>query len=237
MSTATLKLCSWGGIATIALMLIGLGGFAGFVPPPAPGLDADAVAALYANNSFGIKFGWLLMTVGAACMMPFVAAISVQMKRMEGPLHPLSYVQLGLGALFVIEFIIPAFAGITAAYRPDRSPEVTQAINDFCWLLLVGVVSTAVLQVAVIAIAILADRNPDPVFPRWLGYFNIWVTFLFSPGAVIPFFKSGPLAWNGLFTWWMPLSVFGIWFIVMTWQLLASIRRLETAKAASAMVA
>lgn len=233
MNTNIIKICSWGGIATIVLMLIGLGGFAGFLPPPAPGMNADAVAAMYANNSLGIKFGMLLMTVGAACMMPFVAAITVQMKRMEGRYTPLAYVQLGLGALFVIEFIIPAFASITAAYRPERSPVVTQAINDFCWLLLVGVVSTAVLQVAVIAIAILADESVEPVFPRWMGYFNIWVAFLFCPGAAVSFFKSGPLAWNGLFTWWLPLSVFGIWFLVMTWQLLATIDRQESAAAST----
>jgi hypothetical protein len=46
-------------------------------------------------------------------------------------------------------------------------------------------------------------------------------------------FKTGPLAWNGVFAWWIPLSAYFVWFVVMVVLLLRAIgdderrRRLE----------
>jgi hypothetical protein len=53
----------------------------------------------------------------------------------------------------------------------------------------------------------------------------------------VVFFKSGPLAWNGLLTWWIPLSVYGAWLVVMAWLLLRAINRdtADTNSAASAV--
>lgn len=220
------RLCAWGGVAMIALMLAGLL-IAGFLPLPRPSMTANDVATLVSDDATRIRLGMLLVSIGAAFLQPFVSEITVQMRRIEGRHSPLSWIQLGLGALFVIEFIIPVFVCMAATYRPDRSPEITQALFDLCWLMFVGVVSTAVLQCAVIAVAILGDKREQPVFPRWVGYFNIWTAVLFTPGGVVVFFKSGPLAWNGLFTFWIPLSIFGIWFGVMTWAMLKAVAQQE----------
>lgn len=220
------RLCAWGGIAMIALMLAGLL-VAGFLPLPRPSMTASEVATLVSDDTTRIRLGMLLVSIGAAFLQPFVGEITVQMRRIEGRHSPLSWVQLGLGTLLVIEFIVPVFVCLAATYRPERSPEITQALFDLCWLMFVGVVSTAVLQCIVIAVAILGDKRKQPLFPRWVGYFNIWTALLFSPGGVVVFFKSGPLAWNGLFTFWIPLSVFGIWFGVMTWAMLTAIARQE----------
>jgi hypothetical protein len=34
---------------------------------------------------------------------------------------------------------------------------------------------------------------------------------------VLVFCKTGPLAWDGLFTFWIPVGVFLAWFFVMFW--------------------
>jgi hypothetical protein len=36
-------------------------------------------------------------------------------------------------------------------------------------------------------------------------------------------FKTGVFAWNGLLAFWLVAVFFGAWFLVMTWQLLATI--------------
>jgi hypothetical protein len=56
-----------------------------------------------------------------------------------------------------------------------------------------------------------------------VGLFNVWTAIIFSLGGVIVFFKHGPLAWNGLFTFWIPLSIYGGWLGVMLWALLRAI--------------
>lgn len=211
------------------VLLIGMAVFARFVPPPSPLLTADQIGAIYAEKTTGIRVGMVIMASGASLLAPFIAMITVQMKRIEGARSPLSYIQLALGALTVLEFIIPAFISLAATFRPERSPEITQALNDLCWLMFVGVVSTAILQNLAIAVAIFCDDSDHPVFPRWAAYFNLWAALLFTPGTVVVFFKTGPLAWNGVFTWWIPLSMFVGWIGVMTWLLLSAIGRDDVA--------
>lgn len=222
MNARNQRLCAWGSIAMITVMLTGLL-VAGFLPLPAPSMTAPEVATLISAHTLRIQLGMVLLAVGAAFRGPFVAELTVQMRRIEGEHSPLSWLQLGFGTLFVFEFILPCFVCLAATYRPERSPEVTQALFDLCWLMFVGVVSTAVVQCAAIAIAIMGDHRAEPIFPRWVGLFNVWTAIIFSLGGVIVFFKHGPLAWNGLFTFWIPLSIYGGWLGVMLWALLRAI--------------
>ena len=70
---------------------------------------------------------------------------------------------------------------------------------------------------------ILSDPRPKPLFSRWLAYVDTWAAILFTPAIALPFFKSGPFAWNGLFVFWMPAVVFGAAFIVNTIWLLKAV--------------
>src|SRR5262249_46808293 len=60
----------------------------------------------------------------------------------------------------------------------------------------------------------LMDRRQRPIFPRWLGYYNLWVALMFTPGTFTVFFHNGPLAWNGLIAWYLPLAVFATWLVI-----------------------
>jgi len=62
-------------------------------------------------------------------------------------------------------------------------------------------------------VAVLIDKRPRPVFPRWLGYVNIWLALMFTPASFLVFFKTGPLAWNGVLVWWVPVTAFLLWFV------------------------
>ena len=53
------------------------------------------------------------------------------------------------------------------------------------------------------------------MFPSWVGYTNFWVGLGLIPATLIPFFHTGPLAWNGLLGFYVPASVFVIWYGVM----------------------
>ena len=37
---------------------------------------------------------------------------------------------------------------------------------------------------------------------------NFWLAIKFTPASFLVFFKTGPLAWNGLLVWWFPLLAF-----------------------------
>jgi membrane protein implicated in regulation of membrane protease activity len=151
--------------------------------------------------------------------------ITVQMKRIEGRHSPLAYIQLALGALLAIEFVIPVMVLQAAAFRPGLPAGTIRTLDDLGWLLFVGAPSTAIVEAIVLGVAILQDRRREPVFPRWSGYLSIWCALLFAPGGIIVFFKHGPFGWNGLLTWWLGLTAFGIWLVAVTVLLLRAVRQ------------
>ncbi len=217
------KLCARSGYLVIALFGFAFWPLAKFIPVPSPLLSATQVAAIYANNTNGIRFGMLFMSLSGAVFAPFVAVISIQMKRIEGASPILTYTQLCSGSIGALFFIIPAIIFGVAAYRPDRPPELTLLLNDLAWFFAVMPVAAAFMQNLAIALAIFGDKRANPVFPRWLGYFNIWVALLFAPGALITFFKSGPFAWSGLLAFYVAGTVFAAWFFVMVTMLVKAI--------------
>jgi hypothetical protein len=221
------KLCAWSGVVFVGMLLVGLWGIADFIPPHSPHKDAGQIAAIFSADPNRIRIGLIVMMFGAVLIVPWAASISIQMRRMEGPQAVLAICQIALAALLVLTFEFPGFFWLTATFRADRSAESVQLLNDLAWLPFVGLVAMTVLQAAVIGIAILGDAAPAPVFPRWAGYLNLWCALLFMPGAFNVFFKSGPLAWNGLIAFYLPVLVFCIWFVANTFLVLKAIGQQE----------
>lgn len=219
MNPRILKLCAWSGIGAIVLMALGFALVAGFIPPPPPGDSAEQTARLFIDNRNAIRAGMILSMIASALLMPFAVAITLQMRRIEGPHSPLAFIQLGLGAIFVLEFIYLIFFWETATFRVDRAPELIQLLNDMAWIPFVGLSSTLVMQSAVFGVAILMDKRSSPIFPRWAGYANLFSATMFIPGTFNVFFLKGPLAWDGLLAFYIPVGVFVVWMFVNSWLL------------------
>lgn len=198
------RICIWGGPATLVLFGLAMMPAAHFIPPLSPGLSEAEIVSLYRTNSLGIRIAGALMMGCVGTYSLWVAAISAAIKRMEGKVAPLAYAQLLTGFLALMPFMLTALLFVTAAYRPERSPEMTYMLNDFAWLSMVMPAPSGFIQPVITAIAILTDRHVPSVLPRWLGYLNIWVAILFLPGTLCGFFTTGPFAWNGLLAFWLP---------------------------------
>lgn len=217
--------CAWCGIAFVVLLTLGWIVIAGLVPLPSPSLGADEIAQFYQQNTGRIRFGALLSMFSMALTAPWIAVISVQLKRIEGDAPIMTYTQLVAGAATVVILTMPTIMWTLAAFRPERDPQLIYLVSDFSWLALIMTFPPFFIQLLAVGTAILSDRSATPVFPRWAGYFNVWVAILFIPGGLITFFKGGPFAWNGLLAFWMPLTVFFLWYLVMFRLLLAAIRQ------------
>lgn len=217
--------CAWLGIICPLLFFGGLM-TAGFFPPMRPMQSAQEVAAIYRQNTVGIRLGALIMMISAAFYLPFTAVIAAQVRKIErGRLPILTYAQVAAGVSVVNLFFLPALFWTVAAFRPDRSLDVTQALNDLAWLTMLMPFMLAAAQNIALAVAIFSDRNEEPIFPRWLAYFNIWIALLLAPGGFITFFKTGPLAWHGLLGFWIPVLFYGPWFFVVGHQIIKMARR------------
>jgi len=214
------------------MVVFGLGFWliAGFFPPPSPGLSSAEIAAFYADHTMSIRAGLAVTMLASTLLFPWAAVISVQLRRGEGGSGPMTFTQLGSGAIGFLLFVLPVFVWQTAAYRPtERSIETIKMLNDLGWLPFVGIATPAIAQCVAIAVVALRDTSERPVFARWVGYFNIFSAVTFLPAAVLPFFKNGPFAWNGLFSLYIPIAVFTVWFGVMFVALLNAIRAEEAA--------
>jgi hypothetical protein len=208
----------WTGPVGIALVLTGWMALAGFLPPPSPNLSLDGVSAVWQDHTSLKRLGMITCVWGGALYVPFTIAIALVMRRIERD-RILSTTQAALGTFGTVFFTLNFLILAVTAFRPDRPSEVTQALHDVGFTMTFSPVAPFTFQYIAIGLAIVLDRSPRPLFPRWVGYANFWVGLLFVPASLIPFFKTGPLAWNGLLSFWIPVAVFAAWFFIMFWAL------------------
>lgn len=223
MNRTAQRLGAWGGIVSIVVLAIGFWWIAGFLPPPRPSLDPAQVADYFDRNRQRIRVGMLISMWGSTLLMPWAAAVHLQLKRVEGRFPVLANTQYGMGVLLVAEFVFLILFWQTTAFRSDRDPKIVQAFNDLAWIPFVALTSTIVFQALMMSLVMLLDRSAEPLFPRWAGYFNLWATICLTPGSLVPFFHDGPLAWDGLIALYLPLVAFASWVIVNSALLLKAI--------------
>lgn len=216
------RLCAWSGIVFIAVFFTGFAVVAGFIPPPSPNMTGDELIQLFSDDQTRIRIGMIVSIFASVLLGSWAAVMTVQIHRMERGNSALAYTNLAMGATFILEFIISLILWQSMTFR-DHGADVMTAMNDTAWFLFVAITATPALQAVVIGVAVLRDTRQRPVFPRWAGYLNFWVAILFMPGTITVFFHDGPFAWNGLFVWYMPLTVFFIWMVANTVLLLKAI--------------
>lgn len=217
-------LCTLAGPVTI-IIFVGAWTFSiGWLFPPSASMRPEEIASVFQNNTTGIRIGMLLLMYAGALNAAFSAIIMVYMLKIKEASPALAYTQFASGTVTILLFIIPAQVFTTTAFRPDRLVEITQFGNDLGWLILDMVNSTAIVQVLALGAAVLCDKSPKPVFPRWFGFFNFSVGLLFVPASLVTFFKSGPFSWAGVFGWYLGLTIFGAWYFVTAYLLVKAIK-------------
>jgi len=216
--------CAWCGPVFLLLFGIGLVALAGFVPPPSANDTPQQAVRLYTEHHTRVQAGLSLMLFSTAFVAPWMAVICTQLKRIRiDGIMTLVYGQLIAGGAFLFVAIVPVMTMITASFRPERNPEITQALTDLAWIPFIMVFTTLLAQMAIVAAAVFLDPD-EAVFPRWVGYLSAWCGVLLLPAVLIPFFKTGPFAWHGIFQFWLAATLFFGWFAVMSYALVRAIR-------------
>ena len=215
--------CTWCGPVFLVLFGIGLWPLAGFLPPPSANDTAAQVVRLYSEHHTRVQAGLALMLFSTAFIGPWVAVVSSQMRRIRIPgITTLVYGQLVTGGAFIFVVVAPVITMIVASFRPERSPEITQALNDLAWIPFIMVFTTLMAQMAIVAAAVFLDRS-ESVFPRWVGHVSAWCAVLLVPALVLPFYKTGPFAWQGIFQFWLAALLFFGWFAAMSLALIRAV--------------
>lgn len=209
--------------ATILLLAFWL--FGGLLPPMSPTMTAEAVASFYKENNGLIRLSMVIVNLWGIMLIPFYMVIVVQMKRMATPSHVLAYAYLGAasggGALLALADLF----WLMAAFRPERGAQLVQLLNDLAWMTFTAPIGMIVAQNVTLALAVLMDARPKPVFPRWVAHYSIATALLIAPGALAMVFQTGPFAWDGLFAFWIRNSAFAVYIAVMFFVVRAAIKQ------------
>lgn len=192
--------------------------FPGFVQPMSPALSADAVAAFYRDpdNLPRIRYSMILFNWFSVGLVPVLALIAMQMRRMAHRTPILSYCFIGCIAGGPVLFLLANLFWLLAAFRPDRPAELILLFNDMAWVTFTSQVGFLVGQSVFLALAIYLDRQPRPVFPRWVGHFNLVIALALVPASFVGLaLEGGALAWDGLLSFWIKNAAIALWIVVM----------------------
>lgn len=197
------------------ILLIAFIAFPGFFPPMSPTMSAEQVAQFYRAHTAMVWFSMITFNLISVMLVPFFMVIVVQMKRMATQSHVFAYSYLTAAVSGATLFALADVFFLVAAFRPDRDPALTQLLNDLAWITLIAPVGMLVAQCLLLGLAVYFDHGPRPVFPRWVGHYAVATALAMTPAAAAAVVKTGPLAWDGVISFWLRNIAFGAFIIVM----------------------
>jgi hypothetical protein len=218
-------ICAWCG-PLFLLTFIFFWGFVGHnLPNPAPSLTAEALKARYLTHLGDIRLGFIVSLISVCLYMPWSALLAGLMMRIEGP-HPpiLSLLQLIGAGLTVMVVSFSEMFWVVAAFRPERDAAAFQLLTDTGWLCIDLLYTCTTLQMVAAALAGLADKRHNPLFPRWMCFLTIWCGISFFPASLTGVFKTGPFAWNGVLSYYFPYFCWLCWFSLASFYMIKEVR-------------
>ncbi|TDV55988.1 hypothetical protein [Actinophytocola oryzae] len=221
------RMSVWCGVVVLVAFTVAFTVVGSLTPPISPTASAEQVTDFLTEHRSGVLWAVVIMGVFAPLFYPFAVVTSLQMRRIEGGWGLLSMVQLTTAVVAPTGWLYPLAVLATVTYRPGRDPQLVLLLSDQFWLTYVGIAAIFVVNVAVIGVSALVDRRPEPVFPRWFGYFNFVVALALLPGVFVYVSSSGPFAWDGLFAMMLPAVAFVVWKVLMIVYLLRAVRSEE----------
>jgi hypothetical protein len=199
--------------------------FPGFVHPMSPTMSAEEVAAFYRDETARIRYSMILFNWFGVGLIPIVMLLAIQIRRMAHRTPILSYSLIACAGGPPSLFLIANMFWLLAAFRPERAPELTQLFNDLAWVTFTILVPYLIAQSLLLALAIYWDRQDEPVFKPWVAHFNLLAAAALVPAAFTGLAFTGPIAWDGVLSFWVKNIAIAVWIIVMGVVLGQTIRR------------
>jgi hypothetical protein len=225
-SIGTQRFMMWLAIVLTLIFAVSWVWLMGFFPPPPADLPADKVAELYSLHNVRFRIGVILALIAGGFLVPISIVISVQMARLEKGLPLWAILQGTTGTIGSIFIWLPVLLWGVTAFTPERAPELTRLFHEFGWLTFIVPLSLFPMQLLGIIVVCFTKDEPDSVsaFPRWLGYLSVWQAIQSFGGPMAVLFKTGIFAWNGLLPFYLPFTLFTVWYIAICWTILRALR-------------
>lgn len=208
---------------SLVILAIAFALFPGFRPPLSPTLPAEDVAEFYVDNRALTRLTMVTFNLVGVMLLPLYGVVMVQMKRMRTQSQAFAYCYQSATVSGCTIFALASVFIATAVFRPNRDPDLILVLSDMGWILFIAPVGMLLVQNLMLALAIYHDTgrfaSDDPVFPRWMGHLSVVVMVTTAPSALSVLFDSGPLAWDGVISFWtrtIGLSAYLVVLLIVT---------------------
>lgn len=225
--TTNQKICLWLGYSFFLVYLLGFVVVANFIPPHTPTLGTAEIAEMFQDNKWRILVGQSICVIASALYVPWSVAIFSQLLRIEtkrvARVPALSYLALTSGAIGMVFFMLPSMIWIAMAFHTPSAGDYLRLMDDFAWM--IWFISTPLFIVQEIAVGLCVLIYRNDVFKRWFGWYSMLTVTSLVPVCWVALFKTGPFAWDGAIGFYLPITIFMVWFHLMTWSVYRAIKQ------------
>jgi hypothetical protein len=216
---------AWSGLIYVFLYGIFWYGVAHFYDPASAALTPAELGQFYGQHRGEILLGCSITCYIAALHLAWIALLGLKMAEIEGSMPVLSVSQIIGGTLTAFVVTLPLIFWVASAFRTDSDPHIIQAFNDVAWFTIDLPWPLTTVQMLAAGIVGLCDKRSTPLFPKWACYLCIEGGLGFAFISFIPFVKSGPFAWHGLFGFWVAFIPWFLWLAVYSFYMIKDINR------------
>lgn len=222
------KLLAWCGPIFMAVFFYFWGILCHNMPPIGADVTPAQIAAHYIDNNLALRIGMSICMVAAPFYMAWGAAVSRVMRRIDGPNSLLANLEMMGATITVCPLVVACGVWLTGAMEASiLPPELIHTLYYMGWMIIDLAYMLTSFQILAVGIVFLRDKRPQPLVPAWVCWWGFFTVACFFPVSLIPFFKTGPFAWQGWFNFWIAFFTWYIWVFATSIYVIRAIGRLE----------
>jgi len=199
-------------------------------PPPSPTMSGEELVTDYyvkyrSSILLGMSFSaWLGILYTAWSVL-----LTVQMWRREKT-PVLSLLQLCGGILtgWVLAFCAAMWVWCARfAGTPGISPDLVRAVHTLAWFVYDMTWTVTAIQLVGCSVFAIVDKKEPAIFPAWAGWLALITGATFLPLTFLPYFDTGPFAYDGWFSFHVVFGTWGLWFTSYSYYMFKDLRRIN----------
>ena len=224
----TWKLLAWTGPVFFIGFFFMWGVLADNFPPMAASTSAQDMWQHYKTLQTEITIGMSVCIVLGSCYMTFGAAVSRVMRRIEGQEGMLANLEMMGATITYCPILVACGIWLTTAMQIDViSPDMAQTAYFLGWMIIDLAYMVTSWQIIAAAIVFLRDKREKKLVPAWVSWWGFVTVASFFPVSLIPFFKTGPFAFHGMFNFWIAFPTWYVWIVSMSIFIIKAVGRIE----------
>ena len=199
------------------------------IPPLSAELTGEQMATHFRSHANEVRAGMVGSMTFAVLYMVWGLSITKVMETLETDGNNiLSQLQLWGAGLTVVPVLVSSSFWLTGAYRPEAlDPSILQMLYDMAWLLIDLAYAVTSMQMFALGALFLSDKRAEPLMPKWVSWYSIWVGAMFVIEVLMPYFKGGLFARNGWLNFWIEFLIWFFFIVIVTLYVFKAIGRLE----------